>query len=138
MREIKYRALYKPYNVMIPWAQIEAMIDGKQIIVQKKELWAGKPNEQVEYESLRGNPFHHIDLIMLEYTGLKNKNGKEIYDGDICKFVKGGAIFKCIFNLGRFYLSDGLCGFYMKEDWNEEVEVIGNIYENPELLKEKS
>lgn len=70
----------------------------------------------------------------MQYTGLKDKNGKEIYEGDIIKaphdFGPGGWVEKqftvCWDNEKGYQWS------YWKLD---ELEIIGNIYENPELLK---
>jgi uncharacterized phage protein (TIGR01671 family) len=80
------------------------------------------------------------DFILMQYTGLKDKNGKEIYEGDICKTYghdDGFLIDQVIFEDGSFLftnplkLSVELRGF--KKDY---IEVIGNIHENPELIKE--
>lgn len=75
---------------------------------------------------------------VMQYTGLKDKNGKEIYEGDIVKerweydratIIKGKVIFKD----GMFVLRDCDGKYHIL---NETAEVIGNIYENPELIKE--
>ena len=77
--------------------------------------------------------FDTEDMILMQYTGLDGKNGKEIYEGDIVKYenITG----KIMFFNGSFILSD----LEETEEWelgviNEEVEIIGNIYNNPELL----
>ena len=103
-----------------------------------------------------GNLGDH-DIILLQYTGLKDKNGKEIYEGDILKLDGGGKP-----SLGSVGFERGC--FVFNADWlNKEkeympelyrytffaeleksktlkdcivVEIIGNIYENPELTKE--
>lgn len=73
--------------------------------------------------------------IKCEFTGLKDKNGREIYEGDLLKNILGGEIKEVIFQDGTFtyketyYDSDGL--FYCDKNW----EITGNIFENPELLK---
>ena len=76
-----------------------------------------------------------------EYTGLKDKNGKEIYEGDI--FDMGVVIFsQGCFNGCYISSSTKKEGWEYSDDWEDGLadyaskhEVKGNIYENPELLK---
>ena len=94
--------------------------------------------------------FGRVDLLLrtkddskvMQYTGLKDKNGVEIFEGDVCKYKNSSP--SCpdtIFAISwdnkqtRFcetystYIGDGsfLC--------SDKLEIIGNIYQNPELLK---
>lgn len=89
---------------------------------------------------------------IMQYTGLKDKNGVEIYEGDILevdnrkdclglqsRYFKGQVIFAQ--NWGRFGLrhplNDNKVLFPRSKGWqNEKPLIIGNIYENPELLTE--
>ena len=99
------------------------------------------------YNGLNGQDFSD-DFILMQYTGLKDKNGKEIYEGDIIKskyfgdFIVKNGIVRIMDN--EAYQDNLVSGFYLqqvssKELWHldflKKCEVIGNIYENPELLK---
>ena len=83
-----------------------------------------------------------VEAIIVYSTGLKDKNGKEIYDGDIMNYDSnplGGETINCVvkFEDGSFDLFDGGSIPYCEECrwfWRD-CEVIGNIYENQELLK---
>lgn len=69
---------------------------------------------------------------IMQYTGLKDKNGKEIYEGDILKFnTKGGN--EMVYEVK--WKGKGFKPTRMSEDNQEEIEIIGNIYENKELLE---
>ena len=75
---------------------------------------------------------------IMQYTGLKDKNGKEVFEGDIIKDYSINAIAEVRFHRGRFRLfwsdKSGNSSFH---HWLHQTKVIGNIYENPELLKDE-
>lgn len=84
---------------------------------------------------------------LCQFTGLCDKNGKKIWENDICdrkekypevvKMTDGDWTLDYSYAIGRDY-GNGYCnlGFYVNE--RKCVEVIGNIFDNPELLQEES
>lgn len=76
---------------------------------------------------------HKNSEIFMQYTGLKDKKGVEIYEGDISKDALG-RVYKIVFHHGSFWLQM-INGTYSERlHSNRQIEVIGNIYQNPELL----
>lgn len=78
-----------------------------------------------------------------QFTGLKDENGNEIYEGDILKW-NNGRLYVVKFWRGMFYASveecnEGILGGFplhrLTEYEDEKCEIVGNIYDNPELKK---
>lgn len=79
-----------------------------------------------------------------QFTGLYDCDGKEIYEGDILKWEKDGLMYVVKFWDGMFYASveecnEGILGGFplhaLTEYDDRKCEIVGNIYDNPELLK---
>lgn len=78
-----------------------------------------------------------------QFTGLYDAHGKRIYEGDILKWKADNRLYAVIFNWGMFYASVEVCnqekygGFPLHALAGDEkgIEIVGNIYDNPELKK---
>lgn len=121
MREIKFRAWDADMGMMI----------------FPKKHYAPKyaSGHLSEFYNPEENEFHIAydedeRFTLMQFTGLKDKNGKEIYEGDMLFNPAGGSIVS--FHSGRFVVGD--FGVDLYRFAGENKEVIGNIYETPELL----
>jgi len=80
-----------------------------------------------------GWPCEVIPKTVGQYTGLKDKNGKEIYEGDIVKRT-GLGLFEVVFE-GDSFLAKNNHYHFLGWAGDDEREVIGNIHDNPELME---
>jgi len=136
MREIKFRCWIKKEKRMdnVDFINFAAQFTGK---------WECKPNDLFDVATKRGRLFNLEDVELMQYTGLKDKNGKEIYEGDILalKTHYNDVVFGfVVFNYGAFCLSSRET-YYDDElisNLGVEFEVIGNVFENPGLLEENN
>ena len=127
-REIKFRGKNKD----IGWVEGQVAYDLNEdtYIIREVEQDSSYGLEEAMLFAIM---WYRVDKETIgQYTGLKDENGKEIYEGDIAKYEN--MIGKIMFFNGSFILSD----FEETEEWelgviNEELETMGNIYES-ELL----
>ncbi len=128
MRESKFRAWDKKYKEMIP-----------DLICFYKDGGISHNNHfNSDISPFRGYMWDSRNLEIMQYTGLKDKNGIEVYEGDVGNdefnnkvIVKWNEQFYCYALL--------TIDEVVKDDWNFDLndlnEIVGNIYENPELLR---
>lgn len=136
MREIKFRAWSFIDNIMYEICRLTYNLQTDTNLDISKCIFVkliGKPN--IEYNIIANPP----EVILMQFTGLKDKNGKEIYEGDVLKFYNG-RIGKITWDnewcVNKYVLEDNSFGYLPEFQFYKPYEVIGNIYENPELLKE--
>lgn len=117
MREIKFRV----------WDEVK-----KQMVYLEKFNYPYMVGFSDETHKIY--PYQFVELM--QYTGLKDKNGKEIYEGDIIKFVGENCLVNYVENDCAFRIDvDSRISTALRKAHSKDYEVIGNIYENPELLK---
>ena len=143
MREIKLRAWDSKEKEML---YSDKLMDFAQFICDKTDegisCYAHRGTEWVDEGEECGERdiFDKLDNIM-QFTGLKDKNGVEIYEGDILRYFEQLVVVE--YNNDRFALRWLAKNCYYREDleyWatKQKIEVIGNIYQNPELLEQEN
>lgn len=135
---------------------------GREIKFRVKTMWCDEirvaPVSSIDdMESLHGHCYiklssyssdhhgwdTHCGDVLMQYTGIKDKNGIEIYEGDIlrgsCGIPPTKVMGEVVYRLGSYHVNTphfpGECLLIDFPRFVRGVEVIGNIYENPELLE---
>ena len=159
MRPIKFRAWNVETKEMLPVSDLSFWVDKDG----KDGLDVGIRDDE-NVDPLYGDP--NTETIPMQFTGLLDKNDREIYEGDILlipdeeqeHILDDGSgpiepfnhLSPVVFLNGGFgiditdkgdilddkYWSFDLLAFALGKDWQKEVEVVGNIYESKELLGE--
>ena len=124
MREIKFR-IYDPVGENMDYSP---------------ETFTGWLNDNFDFDGYAEGE----EPIVMQYTGLKDKNGKEIYEGDVLRHEEitswyGAGVTEVVYSdkKARFEVTKSI-GFSHKDlgdQLRNNMIVIGNIYENPELLE---
>jgi|LakMenEpi03Aug12_release.lakeMendotaPanAssembly.Ray.scaffolds.fasta_scaffold913868_3 uncharacterized phage protein (TIGR01671 family) len=131
-REIKFRAWLEGKHEGLSFTKPTMDYD---VVLSKNGHWCDVESGwdiQGEYES----------IPIMQFTGLQDKNGKDIYEGDIVRYYNK---YSKLFYTHQVMWDNKWPAFGLFEQGNEwckeidwvkisEIEVIGNIYENPELL----
>jgi hypothetical protein len=126
MRDIKFRA----------WDKKEK---GMRTVTLLNTAYMGTEYQTIYFNHLGGSYRHLPEVELMQFTGLKDKNGKEIYEGDVLSYDddKGVVTYvNCEFALKltkHETVQRGLLSDYVYHP----LAIIGNIYENAELMEAK-
>lgn len=113
MRPIKYRAWHKQEKKMFRVRSLEWDLLGQKL--NRVDGW------------------YHGLMVLMQFTGLKDRDGVEIYEGDIIEDTRTDNRGHVLFDEGGFYTPEKLINF-PERPYN--YKVIGNIYEHPRLLED--
>lgn len=135
MRGIKFRAWHKEYKEMTQSFNLtdNCRLEGTHLDVHNYgDGWGWE----------QWNFWYLEDVEIMQYTGLKDKNGKEIYEGDIVRHTvnKTDGQRKWdeteVYEIKWEFIRWSIPYAFLPWGKNPKIEIIGNIHQNPELIKE--
>lgn len=147
MKDIKFRAFHKPTS--------KKMFDVVQIDFTNKIVFSyERIHNTSKYSYFDTVSYNFSDCELMQYTGLTDCEGKEIFEGDIVEVefddyysndfftIDEGSIFigKIIFESFGYYIEfdDTYMSINDINTFNIKIKILGNIHQNPELLEKKS
>lgn len=138
-REIKFRTWDESTNTMY----MDSLVgnSGKLVAVE----YTTEENDLELLYNTYENGMHPEQFILMQFSGIKDYKGKEVYEGDICRFdTENGIVIAEVYFKECSDENEWVSGLYFKflrheeydGDNGVEFEIIGNIYENGELLND--
>lgn len=145
MREIKFRVWdnqykYMNYKVMVGiYGEWEKVKNNKNYTACCMWIEPDKVDYKCEPHWAHFEPYHR-EIHLMQYTGIKDKKGNEIYEGDIIEFTQQGikARGKVVYKKGCYFaIIDKKYDCWLAEGIKKfNGKIIGNIFDNPEMLEE--
>ena len=132
----KFRVWIKTEKRMIETDDLlDIDYENKEIVTQQVYFVNGLPDDRDIY------CYDFDEIELMQSTGLKDKNGKEIFEGDIVKMAKDvysePTYYEVVRHRGGAYRLESKqhgCELWLR---HADCEIVGNVYENPELLEDK-
>lgn len=121
-------------------SSLNRMYQPDEVMVGNGDIWI------IDEDSVAGDWIVNNDLHLMQSTGLKDKNGKEIFDGDVLEIEDEGEVLgnakltwdneQAVFMIEAISVDDIAPFHEIISDETYSYRVVGNVYENPELLEE--
>lgn len=115
-------------------SSLNRMYQPYEVMVGNGDIWI------IDEDSVAGDWIVNNDLHLMQSTGLREKNGKEIFEGDVVKMAKDvysePTHYEVVRHYGGAYRLESIqhgCELWLR---HTDCEVVGNVYENQELLEE--